>query len=185
MNSVEETSGRARLGRILGLIGYLWAALFFAARFIDAGGTPLGDILAFFGGNLFVPFALIFIGRGLGRRAESGADEEGEEAASTSLTTPPVLPGQERTQAPPPPPPPEPRPRPQPAATEPRPRPQPSAIEPTPRREPEPRIEPEPMVEPTPIPDFILEPGEFDPTYKGKSSEEMIAEAKKRLSRDP
>ena len=156
------------------MIGYLWAALFFAARFIDAGGTPLGDILAFFGGNLFVPFALIFVGRSLRRRAESGADEDEEEADSTPLTTPPILPGQERTQAPPPPPPPDPRPRPRPEATESRPRPRPSAPEPKPQMEPE----------PTPIPDFILEPGEFDPTYKGKSSEEMIAEAKKRLSRD-
>lgn len=59
---------RARIGRILSLVGYGWIVLFFLANFFDTSGTALEGVLAFFGNSFFIPIFLIFGGRSLTRR---------------------------------------------------------------------------------------------------------------------
>lgn len=60
---------RARIGKILWLVGYGWIVLFFLANFFDTSGTAVDGILAFFGNSFFIPIFLIFGGRTLHRRA--------------------------------------------------------------------------------------------------------------------
>ena len=66
---MAEADSRLRLGKIISGIGSVWIALYFVSRFLNVGGTPLGDILAFFGSNFFIPIALLFTGRAIKRRS--------------------------------------------------------------------------------------------------------------------
>jgi len=162
----EERKGQARFGKVLSAIGSVWILLFFVANFFDVGGTPLGDILGFFGSSgFFVPIALLFAGRAVQRR-------------SGQMPTQTTVPQQ-------------PRPAQRQAA---KPRPVTKTVEmPVPS---------EPDVEELAAAIGFGEasgesetdrPGDanedqfkprYEPSYKAKSSEEMIAEARKRLEKE-
>lgn len=168
---VESNESRVRLGGILSRIGWVWAMLFAVANFAPSTGTPFDEILAFFGGTLWLPFMMVFAGRALKRGAATATDGESGDKKSEQAAKPPLILGQ----TPPPPPlPPPVQARPQPKA---RPKPQPA---------PEPRFEPEPLLEDPIDPEPSFDPALFEmpdtPTYTGKTSAEMIEEAKKRLS---
>lgn len=173
---VENTDGRVRLGRILSRIGWFWALLFAVANFAPSTGTPFDEILSFFGATLWLPFMLVFAGRALARGATGGESETSEEKKSEASSTPPIFPFPGEG------PPPRPQPR---VQTKPQPKPQPEP-QPKPRREPAPRFESESRAETTSEPEPSFDPAVPDmpttPTYKVKTSAEMIEEAKKRLS---
>jgi hypothetical protein len=138
----------------------------FLARALD---WRLGPFLGFFENNLFLPIILVLVGRGMMRRSR-------QQGPSTV-----AIPRQPRPPAPPP------RPRPveppayqipdfpelTPAPAPPAPAPTP---QPTPRQTPTPH---RPATEPTRPVAGPAKPGAE--SHHGKSSEEMIAEAKRRL----
>lgn len=110
---MEDADSRNRLGRILSTVGYVWIGLYFISRFIDVGGTPLGDIMVFFRSTIsfYISIALLFAGRSIRRRARRtsvedviGSPEEPSEQQSQSMP-PPAPRTVQRSPAPLPPPP--------------------------------------------------------------------------------
>lgn len=174
--SDEARNNQARFGRILSGVGSIWLLLFFVSNFFDVGGTPFGDILGFFGDSFFIPIALLFAGRAIRRRS-------GQVPQQTTIPVEP-RPPQRRAAKPT-----SPTPR-EPTKTERKPAPVPSPEEPD-------------MEElaaaigfdgEAPDETALARPGEankdqfkarYEPTYKAKSSEEMLAEARDRLKKKP
>lgn len=172
--SDEGRNGQARFGRILSAVGSVWILLFFVSNFFNVGGTPLGDILSFFGDSFFVPIALLFAGRVIRRRS-------GEVPRQTTVPDQPRPPQRQTA---------KPKPAASPVST---------------------RKERKPMPVPTPAEPDVEElaaaigfdeempdktsptrPGDankdqfkarYEPTYKSKTSEEMITEARDRLKK--
>lgn len=134
-------------------MGALWAGLFFAANFFDVGGTPVGDVLGFFGQSLFFPIALVFAGRVISRRARRPSVEEAPDAPEPKPQQRPA----QRT-----PPPPTRRPAPPPPVAEP---------------EIEKLEEAIGFSEPMSRPETTTQ----QPSHMPKSSDEMIAEARERF----
>lgn len=169
-----KPESKKRLARILSGVGAIWIALFIVSNVVNAGGTPIGDVLAFFGDNLFFPIALLFSGRVVRRQTER---DTGKAPESSSRRTPPIVsPGASQ-------------PRPQRSAPQARPVPKPEAPK---QRTPSPSVTPA-----APDIDELAKAVGFDEldetitqpdrgsSYTPKSSEEMIAEARKKLARDP
>lgn len=106
---MADSDGRARLGRILSGIGSVWFVLYFMSRFINVGGTPLGDILAFFGSSFFIPLILVFSGRAIRRRSrrvsvEDALGSPNDPSEQQDQPSPPPAPRPvQRRPAPPPP----------------------------------------------------------------------------------
>jgi hypothetical protein len=102
---MADADSRLRLGKIISGIGSVWIALYFASRFLNVGGTPVGDILAFFGSNFFVPIALLFTGRAIKRRSRQVSVEDalGTETVEKPRPKPAPPPRVERRPSPPPP----------------------------------------------------------------------------------
>lgn len=100
---MADSDSRLRLGKIITGIGSVWIALFFASRFINVGGTPLGDVLAFFGSNLFIPIALLFTGRAIKRRSRQVSVEDAVDTPTVEKERPKPAPSRpvERRPAPP------------------------------------------------------------------------------------
>lgn len=178
----EEGTDRTRLGKFLAGVGVVWGLLFFVANFFDFGGTPLGDILGFFGDSLFFPIVLIFSGRAMARRGKRGSLDEvlrtlgSRPQESNSKTTPPILPGQTTR---------SPQSTQRSAPT--------SGPAPAPKRRPAPKpapVEPDldelaasigfDEVKDLPRKQSGAKPADFKP----KTSEEMIAEARKKYNKD-
>ena len=114
---MADAESRLRLGKIISGIGSVWIALYFLSRFLNVGGTPLGDILAFFGSTFFIPIALLFTGRAIKRRSRQVTMEDalGSGTVATERSIPaPSPPSEPRSSPPPEPAPPEPLPRPAP-----------------------------------------------------------------------
>jgi hypothetical protein len=164
-----KPESRKRLGKILSVAGAIWIVLYAVSNFVNAGGTPLGNVLGFFGENLFFPVALLFSGRAIRRQADRG----GGVSQSKTQRTPPIL-----TLDQPPSPPQRPAPRPAP-------RPKPKVAPPPPPIAATPDIEE--LAEAIGFDDLDSKAGAPDPTssHTPKSSEEMIAEARKKLNRNP
>lgn len=170
--SDEERNSQARLGKILSAVGSIWILLFFVANFFDVGGTALGDILGFFGNSFFIPIALLFAGRVVRRRS-------GQLPGRTTVPTQQRPPQREATQR-------RPVAKPAPKAVS-KPAPSPSPVEPD--------VEELAVAigfeeeTPEPEPDRGRDVREdqfkarYEPSYKAKSSDEMIAEARKRLKK--
>ncbi len=158
--AMADADGRARLGKILSGIGSVWIALYFLSRFVNVGGTPLGDILAFFGSNFFIPIALLFAGRSIRRRSRRVSVED-------VLGSP--------TEKPEPSPPPPPRPvQARPAPPPPRP------VEPEP-------VDMDELADATGFDrsEEIVSPSDIEVEEAGrKTSDEMIAEAHRRFNKD-
>lgn len=165
----DERQATEGFGRILSGIGTAWAVLFFAARFIPAGGTPLGDLLDFFGSSLFIPIALIFAGRVVTRRGQRGDVESSPPVSQPTPTRPSRPPLQSRPQ------------------------PTPAVKKPPPSQ---PKVEREPVSQPREEdlaaatgfrfddePTNVQGTVERTPSHKPLSSAERIAEARKRLGR--
>jgi hypothetical protein len=85
---MEESTGQSRLGRFFSFLGYAWGLLYLASNFLNAGGTPLGDFLAFFGSSFFIPLVLIFSGRTFRKRAERHDSDELESNPTPSSRKP-------------------------------------------------------------------------------------------------
>ena len=170
---MAENGDASRLGRVLYIIGILWVAMVFISGAIPAGGTPLGDILAFLRSSFFIGIALIFFGRTLTRRARRA---RGDDVFGTQPERP------RRVERPAPR-----RPAPPPPST--------TASRPT--------FQVEPLPEPGPVDTDRLaevlgpgtddeagadEPADSAPPAEGehhpKTSAEMIEEARRRLSND-
>lgn len=162
---MADSDGRARLGRILSGIGSVWFALYFVSRLVDVGGTPLGDILAFFGSSFFIPLMLLFAGRSIRKRSRRVSVED-------ALGTPKDPSEQQNQPTPPSMPPPAPRPVQR-------------------RPAPPPPVEPEPVdmdelaeaigFDPSDHSDAV--PDLMDDTSKPMTSEEMITEAHRRFNK--
>lgn len=163
---------RKRLAKILSSLGAIWIALFIVSNVVNAGGTPLGNVLGFFGDNLFFPIALLFSGRAINRRAQRGGARRGLPESRTQRTPPTLTPDLPSKQPP--------RPAPRPA-----PRPKPSVAQPPSSITAPPDIDD--LAEAIGFDDLDSTAAEPDlaPSHTPKSSEEMIAEARKKLSRDP
>ncbi len=163
---MADNDGRARLGRILSGIGSVWFVLYFVSRLINVGGTPLGDILAFFGSSFFIPLILLFAGRSIRRRSRRVSVED-------ALGSPNDLSEQQDQPTPPPTPPPAPRP------VQRRPAP-PPPVEPAPVDADDlaKAIGFDPSEETASLPDIEVE------EVRPKSSAEMIAEAHRRFNKD-
>jgi hypothetical protein len=75
---MTDTDSRNRLGRILSTVGYVWIGLYFISRFIDVGGTPLGDIMVFFRSTIsfYISIVLLFVGRSMQKRSRRSSGEE-------------------------------------------------------------------------------------------------------------
>jgi hypothetical protein len=170
----EERNGQARFGKVLSAVGSVWILLFFVGNFFDVGGTALGDILAFFGNTgFFVPIALLFAGRAVQRRS----------AQTPTQTTVPERPRPTQRQA-----------------SKPRPVPKPDTI-------PEKKTVEMPAASQPDVDELAAaigfgeasadsesdRPGDanedqfkprYEPSYKAKTSDEMIAEARKRLEKE-
>lgn len=166
---MADSDGRARLGRILSGIGSVWFVLYFVSRLINVGGTPLGDILAFFGSSFFIPLILLFAGRSIRRRSRRVSVEDALGSQKD--------PSEQQDQPMPPP------------ASPPAPRPVQRRPAPPP---------PSPPVEPAPVDaDELAKAIGFDPSEESaslpdieveevrpKTSAEMIAEAHRRFNKD-
>ncbi|MEE8406043.1 MAG: hypothetical protein V3S32_02710 [Acidimicrobiia bacterium] len=165
---MADSDGRARLGRILSGIGSVWIVLYFVSRFVNVGGTPLGDILAFFGSSFFIPLILLFAGRSIRRRSRRVTVED----AFGSQRDPSEQQNQPTT---PPMPPPAPRPRQRRPAP-----PSPPPVEPAPVDADElaKAIGFDPSEESASLPDIEVE------EVRPKTSAEMIAEAHRRFNKD-
>jgi hypothetical protein len=70
----EQRSG-SRLGGFLKLAGYLWFVFFLVGNLVAVRGT-MGDVLAFFAGNLIFPIVLIFAGAAINRRVRRSTLDE-------------------------------------------------------------------------------------------------------------
>ncbi len=163
---MADSDGRARLGRILSGIGSVWFVLYFVSRLINVGGTPLGDILAFFGSSFFIPLVLLFAGRSIRRRSRRVSVEdalgspndpsEQQDQPTPPPTPPPVSRPVQRRPAPPPP------------------------VEPAPVDADDlaKAIGFDPSEETASLPDIEVE------EVRPKSSAEMIAEAHRRFNKD-
>lgn len=85
---------RARFGRVISSVGYLWVVLFFASNFFDTRGTGIDRFLGFFGDSFFIPIMLIFGGRTLNRRARRlgrpSSEGESEMEPSQHQARPPM-----------------------------------------------------------------------------------------------
>jgi hypothetical protein len=168
---MADSDGRARLGRILSGIGSVWFVLYFVSRLVNVGGTPLGDILAFFGSSFFIPLMLLFAGRSIRRRSRRVSVED-------ALGSPKDPSEQQDQPTPPPAPPPASPPAPRPVQRRP--------------------AAPPPPVEPAPVDaDELAKAIGFDPSdhsdavpdlmddsSKPMTSAEMIAEAHRRFNKD-
>ncbi|MEE8375103.1 MAG: hypothetical protein V3S26_02130 [Acidimicrobiia bacterium] len=162
---MADNDGRARLGRILSGIGSVWFVLYFVSRFINVGGTPLGDILAFFGSSFFIPLVLLFAGRSIRRRSRRVSVED-------ALGSPKDPSEQQDQPTPPPAPPPVPRP------VQRRPAPPPVEAAPVDADELAKAIGFDPSEETASLPDIEVE------EVRPKTSDEMIAEAHRRFNKD-
>ncbi len=159
---MADSDGRARLGRILSGIGSVWFVLYFVSRLINVGGTPLGDILAFFGSSFFIPLILVFAGRSIRRRSRRVSVEDALGSPNdpfeqqNQLTPPPAPRPVQRRPAPPPP------------------------VEPAPVDADDlaKAIGFDPSEETASLPDIEVE------EVRPKSSAEMIAEAHRRFNKD-
>jgi hypothetical protein len=150
---VDDERGRSP-GRILVVIGVLVFAFVILANVLD---WRLGPILGFFEDNLFLPVILIFVGRLINRRAKRQAAEPEQPPLTGRRPAPPPfppLPGDYPTQPKAPPP----------KAAEPK--------SPAPAEEPVGPIAVPPKAHPT----------TSHTTPVVKTSAEMIAEAKRRMS---
>jgi hypothetical protein len=150
-------------------IGIAIFAFVLLARALD---WRLGPVLSFFEGNLFLPIILVLVGRGMMRRARL-----------PSTTVP--IPRQPRAPAPKPAPRPVERPTTTPQVAD-FPELTPTLAPPTPPPATAPRHSPAPprpgAEPPKPMARHLPEPGPHPPVaHPGKTSEEMIAEAKRRL----
>lgn len=185
-DEVRET--QARFGRILSAVGSIWIVLFVVANFFDVGGTPLGDILRFFGDSFFVPIALLFAGRAIRRRS----GEMPQRTTMAEQRQPQRQAAQRRPAAKP-----APRPERKPISTtegkvatptESKTKPMPTPAEPDIEElavaigfDDKTAAEP-PSERPGSANKDQFKP-RYEPTYKSKSSEEMINEARKRLKK--
>lgn len=156
---MDERDPRAVVGRVISTVGWVWGILFMSSRFFASIPPPIGDVLAFFGTSFWIPAGLVFVGRAL--KGKPVPDSEDEPVVIRPR--PPVAPPVKAPTLPTEPPKAEPRPA---AKYEPK---------PAAKSEPKPVFEDPNSME---LPDMTVKP-----TYKPKSSEEMLAEAKQKLNR--
>lgn len=154
-------------------IGYVWLALFFVGNLVFVPGV-IGELIRFFSSNLIFPILLIFAGAVLRRRARTDHSEQGSSRPRPS-DLPPTSSG--------------PSPAPSPSRT----RPKPMTAKPSRSTAAVHRREMEEMArahqgiqgdKPEDHMKAVEEILDKEMSYKPKSSEEMIAEARRRWNRE-